>query len=91
MVPTIKFIPILQKFKNEDIILTFFDDDWIYPKMLIEKMFETFKNFQNNFISMNAHKIFYDSNGYVNFEKIKKQKKKLILKIGHFTNQMNLE
>jgi len=74
--PYRKFIPILQKFKNEDIILTFFDDDWIYPKMLIEKMFETFKNFQNNFISMNAPKISYDSNGYINFEEKRNKKNK---------------
>ena len=70
--PYRKFIPILKKFKNkEDVIITFFDDDWIYPKMLIEKMYETYTKFPNNFISMNAQNIYYNDNGYVNLSKKK--------------------
>ena len=65
--PYRKFIPIIKKFKDKDYIITFFDDDWIYPKMLISKMYETYCNFKNCVITCNAQKMFY-SNGNVIFK-----------------------
>lgn len=79
--PYRKFIPIIKKFnKNDNIIITYFDDDWIYPPMLIEKMYETYQNFPNSFISMNTAKMFYDNKGELILKKGKKFKDKLFYK-----------
>ena len=73
-----KFLPIIKKFnKNDKIIITYFDDDWIYPPMLIEKMYETYQNFPDCFISMNTHKMFYDNKGELILKKDKNFKDKL--------------
>ena len=62
--PYRKFIPIIKKFiDKDDIRIVFFDDDWIYPEMLIEKMVETHDRFPDCLITLSAHKIHYDKNG----------------------------
>tara|TARA_B100001093_G_C26848153_1_gene1023830 strand:+ start:1809 stop:2633 length:825 start_codon:yes stop_codon:yes gene_type:complete len=72
-----KFLPIIKKFnKNDNIIITYFDDDWIFPPMLVEKMYETYQNFPNCFISMNTHRMFYDNIGELILKKGKTFKDK---------------
>ena len=63
-----KFLPILKKYSKSNNIITFFDDDWVYPSMLIEKMYQTYLKFPNCFISMNCRQILYKK-GYIRFKK----------------------
>ena len=75
-----KFLPIIKKFnKDNNIIITYFDDDWIYPPMLIEKMYETYRKFPNCFISMNTGKMFYDNKGELILKRINILKKKYFM------------
>lgn len=60
--PYRKFIPIMQKYKNnENTLLCYFDDDMMYPKMLVRKLYESHLKFPNCIVSPTVYKLNYNN------------------------------
>lgn len=64
--PYRKFIPIMKKYKNDsNTLISYFDDDLIYPNMLIKKLYESHIKFPNTIVAPNIHKLTYKDGNLV--------------------------
>lgn len=62
--PYRKFIPIMQKYKkNKKTLICYFDDDMIYPKMLVEKLYRAHIKFPNCIVSPGITQLKYNKDG----------------------------
>ena len=79
--PYRKFIPIMQKFRNKkEILICYFDDDMIYPKMLVEKLYLTYLKFPNSFVSPGVSQLKYYDDGNLQISKNKYHRDKSFYK-----------
>lgn len=70
--PYRKFIPIMQKYRNnKKTLICYFDDDMIYPKMLVDKLYQNHIKFPNCIVSPGITQLRYYDDGNLQISKDK--------------------